>query len=235
MDKEAEIDATVTDKSHHDRLIVLQKDALQFRDTFILATQEQDKANEIVEKLEKTGPIIRKKLERLLGSAYKNDNINAAYYTALVQQHYMLANYYAKTYLVYNEAGDAELVIKELNIATDQMNNLFLELQDLKSRKIANEVANGIQDYKKTFLTTQDVIATRNGFYKTVDTIGPAVMHGYDVLLKELIEKKKKLAVDAKKTKQNVADVSLMLGVIIAVFGAIVAFLMGRSLSKTSR
>lgn len=233
VDQKPKIKEVVSDKKHLEKLAYLEKRANEYSEIFGKAAERQNKRHEVVAQMDAIGPKLRKNLTEIMESAYTDSDPAAAYYAGRTQQHYMLARFYAKNFLVDNELEDAERTLKEIKLASKEANILIKELQNPRRRQLLQEVIKGLSEYQNAFSQVVTIIGERNEFYfDGLDKIGPEILDGYDGIFEEIEKKQNYLGPVAVSTMNNIATVSIAVGVAIIVIAIGLAFLMGQFMSK---
>ncbi|MCH2159521.1 MAG: methyl-accepting chemotaxis protein [Oleiphilaceae bacterium] len=108
------------------------------------------------------GSQIRKELTYIRDSAYKDNDIVAAYYAGVVQENLLLARLYAFRFLDDNQESSADRVPNELSAASRELNTLMPELQNANLRAAAERVREGIRNYENAFKAVSSSIYDRN-------------------------------------------------------------------------
>ncbi|KZZ58527.1 hypothetical protein A3762_07630 [Oleiphilus sp. HI0125] len=108
------------------------------------------------------GSQIRKELTYIRESAYKDNDIVAAYYAGVVQENLLLARLYAFRFLDDNQESSADRVLNELSAASRELNTLMPELQNANRRAAAERVREGIRNHENAFKAVSSSIYDRN-------------------------------------------------------------------------
>ncbi|MFK7839507.1 MAG: methyl-accepting chemotaxis protein [Bdellovibrionales bacterium] len=220
---EEKIDAIVTDAVQKKTLYALQDKVTEYETRFTSATILQNQRNKIVTDIDTTGPITRKKLSKVMESAYTDGDPVAAYYAGLVQQHLMLGRYYARDFLLKNKNEDSKRTLKELNLAIEQTNTLLRELENPTRRKLAQETIAGIESYKENFQRVSKTILSRNEEYARMDTLGPEILGSYIKIFKDNENKQNILGPKAAGTIKNISISTIVAGIIITGLAIFIA------------
>ncbi|WED23680.1 methyl-accepting chemotaxis protein [Vibrio sp. JC009] len=134
--------------------------------------------NQIVkQQLDPNGLSMRKALSDIIISAYDDNDAEASFYAAQLQEHLLLARLYVTKYLVTNSSEDAGRAKQELS---DKMpvflNKLDTSLQNPARRALLAQVTDSHSKYVAAFNSVEETILSRNNLIdNTLNTIGPIV------------------------------------------------------------
>ncbi len=231
-DKREEMRKYFKDTKHLETLDFLDAESENYKVTFLLAVDEQKKRDAFVASMDELGPLIRKNLTEIMESAFRDGDPSAAFYAGKLQQDFMLARYFAKSFLVDNVTANSERVFKELAQAQKEGRDLLAELQNPRRRALANQINKGLKDYQALFTDVSNVILKRNEIYAQLDTLGPQILTGYEELLHEVEDLQKTLGNQAQQRMQNISTTGLVVGIMIALLAAGFAYLMGLFLTR---
>lgn len=218
----------------HQKELLLEKDeALKvYKANFLQAAEYQADREALVQALDALGPMLRGKNTEIMESAYRDGDPTASYYAGRVQEYFMLARYYAKAFLLENNAKDSERALKELNKAKEEAEKLLKELQNPRRRELATALKTGFADYQKNFTEVVETINTRNNHYAVLDRIGPEVLDSYKTLFHENEDSQRELGPLASSTIHNVSISSIVASLIIVALSAFVAIVMARMITS---
>lgn len=144
----------------------------------IEANDLQDLRHELVhDTLDPLGTQARRDLTEIMEAAYNENDPRTAFYAARVQQHLMLARFYAADFLLTNEASSRERTFSEIEASVVEMEDLLAALQNGTGLQTATNVLSSIEIYRSTFGQIVEIIETRNAIYADqLDVIGPHAM-----------------------------------------------------------
>lgn len=233
-DQKAVIKEVVNDATHRETLAQLEERAAEYGAIFKQAVAKQMQRHEVVAKMDAIGPKLRKNLTEIMESAYKDNDPSAAFYAGRMQQHYMLARFYAKSFLVDNQNADAKRTIEELTLASKEGEVLRKELQNPRRKELLTAAMEGLVEYGKAFTKVVEIINIRNQLYiDGLDSIGTEILDGYVALFKEVEEKQNYLGPKALANMQNITIVSLTVGIVIVAIACMIAFLIWRFMTRS--
>lgn len=188
--------------------------------------------NDVTAELVRVGLDIRQSLTEIGESAYRDGDTEAAYLAGKVQEHLMLARYYALSFLINNKPEDLEHSFTEIENANGFMDTMLVGLQNPRRHELAVNANKTLKEYLEILSTVGEIIEKRNeAFDGRMNVIGPKVMTAYNDIFTEIEGRQNELGPIASATMQRASSLSIIVSVIIVAFGAIIAFLMGRMLA----
>jgi len=223
---------SVEDENHYNVLTNLMGSVNQYETAFSEALKKQEVRHQLAAEMDQLGSETRKNLSQIMESAYQDNDAVAAYLAGSLQENFMLARYYAKTFLLENKLVDAERATEELKIAKNEVNGLLRELQNPARRNLAMQISKNIEEYEAVFRSIVDTISARNALYAQLDTIGPQVLNGYNNIFEDNENKQNQLGPVAAETIHDVSITSVTVSIIITILAAIVAVYMSRLIAS---
>ena len=156
----------------------VEQGILAYRNNVLKANQLQNQRHGLVQgTLEPTGVAARKTITKIMDTAYKDQNSNAAYSAARVQQNLMLARFYTADFLLTNRNASLERANKELGVVKEEMTKLSGALSDQHLISLTAEAAALVSTYEDNVQQVAEAIFARNDIFDTrLDVIGPEVM-----------------------------------------------------------
>jgi len=203
-----------------------------YRVAFDDMVEMMNQRNEVTEKLVALGIAIREDLTNIGESAYSDGDAEAAYLAGKVQEHLMLARYYANAFLINNKPEDLERSFTELDSANEFTNTMLTALENPQRRQSAEAAYKGLNEYITVLGTVGEIIEKRNeAFDDRMNVIGPQVMAEYNNIFRQVEDRQNELGPRAAATIQQTSTLSIIVSIIIVIFGSSVAFMMGRMLA----
>ncbi|MCH2037415.1 MAG: methyl-accepting chemotaxis protein [Rickettsiales bacterium] len=233
VDARTQIEALVSDKEHHERLIALEEKALKYLEIFNESSEYQDKKNTAVTTLDVIGPKNREYLTQIMESAYRDNDVRSAYFAGKIQQHLMLLRLYASKFLNANDEADAKRAYAEADRAEELAKDLLSQLRNNKRRELTQAVIDGVNQYRDVFAQTEFLTLKRNIMYVNgLDKIGPEILDGYDALFEEIEAKQNVLGPRAIGEIDFVYKLSIIVGAIIIAISALLAYSISKFIRK---
>lgn len=233
IDEEANFSSIVANPERLAKLEGLNAQAVEYKNIFRQTRDLQAQRHILVTNMHKFGTSSRRNLSQVSQSAYEDNDIDAAYYSGVVQESLMLGRFYAENFLLNNEQEDLDRARKEVGQALKDHNILMVQLQNPERRKLATQAKTDMQAFLDNLNGVADVIFTRNGLYANgLDRIGPVIMNGYDDVFEGIQEQQDTLGPQAVANMEEMLRLSFIVGGAVVTFALMAAFLMGRMLSS---
>lgn len=216
----------VNDKSRKRVIETAVNDIEQYGEAFQQVVDFKDRRNQLVEKLNSVGPIIRKELSNIIDSAYLDGDREAAYYASVAKSHLLLGRLYVTKFLDDNAQSSVDRMQKEFELFTEAKVKLDSELQNSARRKMLDKVNEMAPIYNSTFNELVQTIFSRNDVIRNrMDVIGPKVATALeDIKLAVKGEQDTlgpKIQAESKTAITNllvIASVILVLGIFITAY-----------------
>lgn len=173
-----EAKAEIQEPSRAKLVSEISVEVTEYQEGFKKVTDLYKERNKVVlERLDPAGLQMRKSVSDIIVSAYQDDDGEASFDAAQLQEHLLLARLYVTKYLVTNSSSDSERALKEL---TDKMpkflTKLDKELQNPVRRTLLKTVQDNHKQYQAAFVEIQKIIQMRNGYINnTLNRVGPVV------------------------------------------------------------
>ena len=183
--------------------------------------------------LNEVGPQIRLKLTRIMETAARDGDSQAAYRAGVTQQHLLLARFYVQKYLVDNAEADFERVKQELSAMAEAASIMLTELQNPQRRQFSSEVMEGAARYADTFDRVHDTIVQRNTtIANELDAVGPQIMKAATDLALASTAEQDRLGPLATATMQNAVLVVVIAVIAAVMIAAASAWLIGNGIAR---
>jgi methyl-accepting chemotaxis protein len=183
--------------------------------------------------LDRVAPVTEAKLTRVMNSAYKAGDPEAAYRAGVALRHLLLARVYVTKYLVDNAQTDYARVQSELKAFQASASRLLASLETPERRGLAQAVAAGARAYQVAFDNVHAAIRSRNLVVtRKLGAIGPAIARDIENL--KLAAKARQDDLGSKAVAQLAASRNLTLGLaaLALLIGIAAAWLIGRDISR---
>ncbi len=149
-----------------------------YEESFEQVIQLFSERNKIVkEDLDPNGLAMRKTLSNIIQSAYDDNDNEASFLAAQLQEHLLLARLYVNKFLVTNNVEDANRAKNELSTEMPVfLSKLDVNLQNATRRNLLEKIITHHKLYVDALNKVELVISTRNDLItNTLNTIGPLV------------------------------------------------------------
>ena len=229
---QARLAEITTDKKILERLEGLKSSIDGYQASFDETVQLQAQRNELVAKLSKIGPESRKTVSKIAESAYKDNDVQAAFYAGRVNESLMLGRFYSERFLLTNTDAAKTRLQGELTEANKRLNILFRSLENPGRRALAQEARTLIGQYADTINAIGQVIVARNLQRAAMDKTGPQLLAAYKEKLKSQVDTQNTLGPRASATISSTGDQALTISIACLVIGVFAAFLLGRIISR---
>lgn len=189
--------------------------------------------NTEVDKLNAIGPKTERNLTQIMKTAFEDNDPRASFMAGTALRHLMLARLYANRFLVENGQAQSDRVNKEMKSFLTVAQQMKSELQNPVRQRLAGEVLTGVKDYSSAFNSVVKIIFERNDVIKnTLDRIGPQVAGEMESIKLDNKKAQDTLGPLATESMYQTEIVTLVASAIAIVFGAILAFFIGRAVSR---
>ena len=188
--------------------------------------QFKQQRNDLVEvKLNIQGPEIEQKLSEVLTSAEADEDMEAAFYSALAIKHLLLARLYVVKFLEANKQEFVDRVKEELNLFEENMQVLDKEVQNPNRRRTLAEVDSIKSVYVENFDEVVLIIEDRNQIItQNLNVWGGQVADWVEEVNLSIREEQELLgqALQAKNQRANIMiiailAIAILLSVIISI------------------
>ncbi|WP_087024567.1 methyl-accepting chemotaxis protein [Thaumasiovibrio subtropicus] len=197
-----------------------------FRDTVV--TNQRLRNGHVRDYLNTEGPQIEKLLTRVMDSASKDGDIEAAYHAGKSLRSLLLGRLYVSKFLVENQPSQVDRFNKELTDSLSKIDLLLDQLQNPQRRAWTNEAKTLISDYISKSNETSTFIFERNKGIKELDTIGPQIAAEIAGLRASIASSMEQAATTAESNKDSAIN-ALVLGSLIAIaFGILLSVIATR-------
>jgi len=149
-----------------------------YEDGFSSVVDLYKQRNEIVSsRLDPVGLAMRQSATKIIESAYKDGDPDAAFYASRVQEHLLLGRLFVNKYLVTNANVDAERAFDELdNKMRETLADLDSQIQNPQRRALLASISDNLEQYIQAFSDVKGIILSRNDLIQnTLNRIGPVV------------------------------------------------------------
>ena len=224
--------ALITDPEMRGSFDTIVTDAETYANRFAEALRLHGEHDAIVKTvLDQLGPEMRKKVTSVMESAYRDNDLQAAFHAGKVQEHLMLARYYGRTYLLRNEANVRDRTLAELEAAQRATEQLFRELQNPARRGLAREVQADLESYTEAFAQTVALIEARNPILVSeLDVLGPKMLEAASLLADTTLDRQNTIG---PALSRSFADQKMIIAIVAGIgvlTGVMAAFLVTRAI-----
>jgi methyl-accepting chemotaxis protein len=222
----------VQDPSKGERIEELRGYVDEYKATFAAVVDIQNQRNALVPQMNQAGREARSVVSDLMGDANDLQNGEAAYLGGVVQQHLMLARYYAEKFLLENTESDRARTVQELRTAEEaaEMLSRFARTGPLASSFTSYQ--DNVASFEALFLETADLIVARNTLLDDqLDVLGPQVANGYAALLSDVVSVQNTVGPRAAAEVASISRSTMVLGLVAIALGIVAAFFIGRLIS----
>ncbi|NOI36706.1 methyl-accepting chemotaxis protein [Vibrio cyclitrophicus] len=191
--------------------------------------------NKIVkEALDPSGLAMRKALSSIIISAYDDNDSEAAFFSAQLQEHLLLARLYANKFLVTNSPEDAKRARDELSEEMPVLiNKLEKILQSTTRRDLLNQIINNHNLYVDSFEKVESVITKRNEYINnTLNTIGPFVADEIEKVKLSVKKDQDTLGPKIQSNTETSLNIIIFISIAAVGLGTLIAFVMPRVIRK---
>ncbi|NJM33409.1 MAG: HAMP domain-containing protein, partial [Rhodomicrobium sp.] len=234
IETEKQLDDMQVSESERKDLKEITEAANNYIAGFEKAAALQSKRNALVDSnLYPVGTEIRKLLTEIMGSAYRDNDVKAAFYAARAQQHVLLARSYVQEYLIENEKDDRDRTGSEIQTAANEINTLLSELENPARRELAQNAQRQLEAYSSAFKQIAELTTERNAIYQAqLDTLGPRILELTSEIMKAQIAEQTQIEPVISGEFKSQEVVSAALGGLVVALGVLIAYLLARALAN---
>lgn len=184
----------------------------------------------VKEKLDSNGLAMRKALSDIIVSAYDDNDTQASFFAAQLQEHLLLARLYVTKYLVTNSLDDANRAKEELLEKMPAfMGKLDESLENQTRRSHLAKVIDSHSKYVEAFNSVESVIAQRNDFINnTLNTIGASVAQDIEKVKLSVKDEQDTLGPKVQSDTEKGLTIIIIASLTAFILGAVIAFFMPR-------
>ena len=191
------------------------------------------KSNEVVARLNGLGPQARRDLTTIMNSAFEDGDPLASYLAGTALQHLLLARVYVNRFLVSSDAASAERANQEMTAFASAAARMRAELQNPARRRLAAEISDTAGAYHAAFNEASDLILRRNVIIDgTLDRLGPKVAGQMEAMMLENSTSQDRLGPAASAAMERASAVALVVSGVALLIGTLLAYLIGRAISR---
>ncbi|WP_028302741.1 HAMP domain-containing methyl-accepting chemotaxis protein [Oceanospirillum maris] len=174
------------------------------------------------QRLDPNGLAMRQAITDIINSAHTDQDAEATFYAATVEEHLLLGRLYAVKYLTTNKSEDAERALKELvDVLPHAISRLDAELQNPQRRIIFGQLKTHLAAYIAAFEDIKSTVEQSNDLVNnTLNIIGPVVAEKVEQVKLSVKDQQDQLGAQVQtETKSSVILVTTL--AVISSFGAI--------------
>ena len=189
----------------------------------------QAQRNELVATLSAVGPEMRMMLTEIMETAYRDRDIEAAYYAGIAQQELMLGRFYMERFLLKNDEASFTRMDQHFATAEQQMTTLLRQLQNPRQRDLAQNVVSNKQRYVSAGTQARDVILARNEIRASkLDTLGPELQSRYEAVVENAVAEQNRLGPEGQAIVERMIWLMPLVGGIAALLAWLLSRVIGR-------
>ncbi|MFN3171413.1 MAG: methyl-accepting chemotaxis protein [Hyphomicrobiales bacterium] len=212
----------------------IQQEGMQYLAGFEQAIElQRQRHEEFNTNLAPLGIAIRQNLSDVMDSAYRDQDVDAAFYTGRAQQHLLLGRFYVQEFLLSNEQEARDRADQELAATREQMADVLRELQNPRRRALIQEAQANLDLYEASFANISEIISARNAIYsQQLDVIGPMINTAAVTAEYDQIDAQNNLGPVLTERFGRSMTITAIVGVVILLIGAAIAVFLSRGLSN---
>ncbi|MFK8137121.1 MAG: methyl-accepting chemotaxis protein [Bdellovibrionales bacterium] len=224
----------VRDSIYLKKLENLRMKTEEYAAIFERARVLQNSAQESIDKIDVLGPNLRASITSSIDSSYGKKDMYSALYASRLQENFMLARYYTKSFLVKNQKSDLDRAIKELKSATKSASLIQNKIQDSLEKSRFQKSFAGISQYKAHLLEIGKIVSKRNDLYfNGLDKLGPEILDSYDELFESVEREQNRLGPIAVSTLESTSKISIAFGLSVLFFVFALSFVVVRYITES--
>ncbi len=187
--------------------------------------------NRLVEEvLNKQGPLLEQKLSRILTSAERDMDMEAAFRSSLALRNLLLARLYVVKFLEDNSQEFVDRVHQETETLAAEMETLNATLNNQERRALLNETLELKESYMAAFDRVAEIIFERNGIIsEQLDRLGPEVANDVEEVKLSVMAEQNELGPRLQAANKRTATILIALAVTALVLAVGTALFIVRS------
>ncbi|MCG7586935.1 methyl-accepting chemotaxis protein [Photobacterium sp. OFAV2-7] len=188
----------------------------------------------VTKRLDPNGLAMRKALSDIIISAYEDNDTEASFFAAQLQEHLLLARLYVTKYLVTNNIDDAERAKDELlKEMPTYLEKLDYNLQNQERRSLLATVIDRHSQYVKAFDSIEQIITRRNDYINnTLNTIGPRVAKDIEEVKLSVKHDQDTLGPKVQRDAENGLTIVILTSMATLFIGAMISIFMPKIIKR---
>jgi methyl-accepting chemotaxis protein len=226
-------DFFAADADAQEQLRELGADTDAYRVAFEEMQALQARREEIYRVLVESGAEALPRLTKIMETAYRDGDADAAYHGGITQEQLLLGRLYVMKFLLENDHPSAETALSHIEEADSGMAELLTMLENTERRRLAGEVRELLATYRTAFVEMIAVISDRNTIQKDqLDALGPQMQDQYENMTEAVVDQQNTLGPKATATIASTKVIIAIVGVLAILGGAVIAWFVGRSIAR---
>ncbi len=179
------------------------------------------------------GPEMERALTGILTSAYKDGDMEAAFYTGVAMRNLLLGRLYVIKFLDDNEQASSARVGKEFAEFREEIKALDSKLQNKTRRALLAQIVEKEPKYTKAFEKVVDIINTRNKVISgKLDVVGPQVAGDLEEVKLSVKGEQDILGPQLQEDNRQAVTTIVVSLIIALVLGTVVAWAFSKNLTS---
>lgn len=189
--------------------------------------------NTNVERMNNLGPQIQRLLTAIMEDSRNNSKHEEVYLAGMSLRSLMLARLYSNKFLIDNAETSSKRAFSEIEIVGKLEKQLLNIIDRSEAKHKLEEAIIRVNDYKEVFKNTVETINARNAIIQgQLDVIGPKIGSSVEELKLENKKFQDTIGPQTTEDMQNAVSVTLVASIISVLLGIILAFVIGRGISR---
>ncbi|WP_375698587.1 methyl-accepting chemotaxis protein [Pseudophaeobacter sp. TrK17] len=210
-------------------LLELKEMAVSYGESFDRMVELQSQRNDLAKTIVEAGPQMRIALTEIMETAYRDNDLEAAFYAGIAQQEVMLGRFYMERFLLNNDEGSFDRVKQHFSAADEQMHILLKSLQNPRRRELAEAVKMLEDVYVSTAEGIHTIIANRNTIRTNeLDAIGPELRNRYGAVIDAAVARQATLGPEGQSIVNQMSWLMPLVGGLAALISIILSVVIGR-------
>lgn len=211
---------------------VIAAETKDYLANFAKVIEEQERFEAIMLGQDKIGPAMRGEIDVLMSGARQNMMTDALFAAATFQENFLMARFKYKAFMDDNKQETLQDGLQHLGEAK-KYNAQFAQYvrgSDLAAK--SKELAGQLDTYEMGMKESGEAIRLRNEAFDVLNVLGPKIKDGYGAIYEQFSQDQERLGANMQSSLHKVIEISIVVGVAIALLCAFIAFTMARMLSK---
>lgn len=209
------------------------EEAHEYSEAFHHVIELQGERNTLVNGvLNRLGPQMEQGLSKVMESAFRDGDAEAAFRGGVAQRHLLLARLNVQKFLIQNDTASRDAAIHEFEEMLVSSQELLANLENRTRREIVGQVEADLAEYQQAFVQVADIIANRNDIItNTLDVIGPTIATEVEDLKLSFKAEQDELGPRAESDVTTASNTAIILSVVSILFGVGAAILIARTIA----
>ncbi|MCX8901307.1 methyl-accepting chemotaxis protein [Vibrio parahaemolyticus] len=199
-----------------------------------VVTLDKQRDRVLYDLLAPQGETMRKVIAEIIDSAYRDNDVQAAYFASHVQEKLLNGRLFVTKFLNSNDQDEYRTAVTEMTVKLDEeTTELKQYLQNATRQNLLSQFIKAQQSYVGGLNEVYRLIETKNDLVKnTLDQIGPQVAKNAEDVKLSVMADQEALGTELKSTTEDSINLTIVLSVLAIAIGSIAAYVLTISITR---